>query len=78
VIQHFKKACKNYVFKTWIIALLPARYHFLCVEFSKFYVNQSLAGQTITSFGYRAVRRSFVIKHARAAKPDIWELTILY
>jgi hypothetical protein len=24
-----------------------ARYYFLCVEFSNFYVNQSLAGQTI-------------------------------
>jgi hypothetical protein len=24
-----------------------ARYYFLCVEFSDFYVNQSLAGQTI-------------------------------
>jgi hypothetical protein len=24
-----------------------ARYYFLCVEFSVFYVNQSLAGQTI-------------------------------
>jgi hypothetical protein len=22
LIQHFKKACKNYVFKTWVIALM--------------------------------------------------------
>jgi hypothetical protein len=22
VIQHFKKACKNYVFKTWVIGLM--------------------------------------------------------
>jgi hypothetical protein len=27
-----------------------ARYYFLCVEFSDFYVNQSLAGQTIPIF----------------------------
>jgi hypothetical protein len=29
-----------------------ARYYFLCVEFSDFYVNQSLAGQTITLFTF--------------------------
>jgi hypothetical protein len=27
-----------------------ARYYFLCVEFSDFYVNQSLAGQTIVFY----------------------------
>jgi hypothetical protein len=27
-----------------------ARYYFLCVEFSDFYVNQSLTGQTIQQF----------------------------
>jgi hypothetical protein len=27
-----------------------ARYYFLCVEFSDFYVNQSLTGQTIPGY----------------------------
>jgi hypothetical protein len=30
-----------------------ARYYFLCVEFSDFYVNQSLAGQTIPPLLHR-------------------------
>jgi hypothetical protein len=30
-----------------------ARYYFLYVEFSDFYVNQSLAGQTLARFGMR-------------------------
>jgi hypothetical protein len=31
----------------YISNFMRARYYFLCVEFSDFYVNQSLAGQTI-------------------------------
>jgi hypothetical protein len=33
-----------------------ARYYFLCVEFSDFYVNQSLTGQTIaTDYSYKQI-----------------------
>jgi hypothetical protein len=33
----------------YILNFTRARYYFLCVEFSEFYVNQSLTGQTILS-----------------------------
>jgi hypothetical protein len=32
----------------YISNFMRARYYFLCVEFSDFYINQSLTGQTIT------------------------------
>jgi hypothetical protein len=37
-----------------------ARYYFLCVEFSEFYVNQSLAGQTILEVSIILVKSTMV------------------
>jgi hypothetical protein len=41
-----------------------ARYYFLCVEFSDFYVNQSLAGQTI---------QNLLIQHSRLFEMFVYE-----
>jgi hypothetical protein len=40
VIQHFKKACKNYVFKTWVIALMGFYSHHLKYPHFKFHKNR--------------------------------------
>jgi hypothetical protein len=41
---------KMLLLEGYISNFTRARYYFLCVEFSDFYVNQSLVGQTITTY----------------------------
>jgi hypothetical protein len=48
-----------------------ARYYFLCVEFSDFYVNQSLAGQTILPYPARTVYLTGLLDAIRHAFANV-------
>jgi hypothetical protein len=46
LIQHFKKACKNYVFKTWMIALMG--FYSSPSKISAFSISQKSAGKYLS------------------------------
>jgi hypothetical protein len=48
--------------EVYISNFTRARYYFLCVEFSDFYVNQSLAGQTILMFWLKHLPLAYLKK----------------